>query len=72
MRVTSTSFHEAGNVPVVRVRLTMWRIRSSRVAGRSRSTSFGMPSGPGALRRGSVLTMCRKSSFETSSLRWLS
>eukprot|EP00961_Rhodomonas_salina_P144124 1940260-Rhodomonas_salina.1 len=71
MRVTSTSFQEAGNSPRTRAALTIPRILSRREAGRRRKTSFGMPSGPGAFQRGSVQTTCRKSSSDTSSRRWL-
>eukprot|EP00961_Rhodomonas_salina_P060920 817959-Rhodomonas_salina.1 len=71
MRVTSTSFQEAGNSPRTRAALMIPHILLRREAGRRRKTSFGMPSGPWAFRSGSVLTTCRKLSSDTSSHRWL-
>eukprot|EP00961_Rhodomonas_salina_P134980 1815910-Rhodomonas_salina.1 len=54
IKVTSTSFQDLGNAPVVKAWLITERMRLRTGLGRSRRTSFGMPSGPGAFRRGRV------------------
>mmetsp|Transcript_50982 Transcript_50982/g.103675 ORF Transcript_50982/g.103675 Transcript_50982/m.103675 type:complete len:218 (+) Transcript_50982:202-855(+) len=62
MSVTTHSFHQAGKVPSVRALSTSVWMRTRMGMGRSRSSSFGTPSGPGARRSGRVRIMYMKSS----------